>query len=371
MACTTIKKIVPALMLAATSVISWHASAHHSSAPHFDKSIDLVIENAAIVEWKFVNPHSYLYFDVTNDEGELIHWRCESTAATMLRRNGWTAETLAPGQKVTIKGEPARREENVCSLTSITLDDGTVIGRTDNVAGVIGADIAGSIAGGAAPVNRPVKLSNGQPNISGTWLTLSFGPGSKGGEPPPNLQGSPTWGGYELTPEGLKLAENYDVRFDDPSLHCHPINIIEGWNHDQNVNEVFQYDDKIVLQYGYVDFVRTIHLDLDKHPDNIMSSTAGHSIGRWEDDVLVVDTVGFEQGLLLHQGGVHHSENMHVVERFHRDNEANELVREYAISDPDYFVGLRTGVDYMEMTDVPYVPFNCVELSGANNQRPE
>jgi hypothetical protein len=361
-----IKKTLPVLMLAATSVLSCNTFAHHSSAPHFDKDNILVIENASIVEWKFVNPHSYLYFDVTSDDGELVHWRCESTAATMLRRNGWTADTLTVGQKVTIKGEAARREDNVCSLTSITLADGTEIGRSDNVADAIAA--APEETG---PIERPARLSNGQPNFSGTWLTLSFGPGSKGGEPPPNLQGAPTWGGYELTAKGLELAEKYDVRFDDPSLHCHPINIIEGWNHDVNVNEIFQYDDKIVLQYGFVDFVRTIHLGMDEHPANIVPSVGGHSIGHWEDDVLVVDTVGFEPGLLLHQGGVHHSANMHIVERFHRDSETNELVREYTISDPEYFVGLRKGIDYMGMTNAPYTPFNCVELSGANNKRPE
>lgn len=363
------KSIVVAALFLAGVTVALNVVAHHSSAPHFDATKELVIEDAFIVEWKFVNPHSYLYFDVLNDSGELVRWRCESSAATMLKRNGWTDTTLARGQKVTITGDPARREDNVCSLTSITLEDGTVIGRSDNVTGDVTAGTEFDRVD-QGPIDRPARLSNGQPNISGTWLTLSFGPGAKGGEPPPPVQGSPTWGGYELTPTGLELAKNYDARFDDPVLSCHPINIIQGWNHDMSVNEIFQYDDKIVLQYGYVDFVRTIYMDTEEHPDDLTPSVGGHSIGHWEDDVLVVDTIGFEQGLLLHQGGVHHSENMHIVERFHRDMETNELVRNYTISDPDYFVGLREGVDYMEMSSAPYVPFDCVELSGANNQRP-
>jgi hypothetical protein len=288
----------------------------------------------------------------------------------MLRRNGWTSETLSPGQKVTIKGSPARREDNVCGLTSITLENGTVIGRNDNVADSIkAASEFEKIDQGI--INRPERLDNGQPIISGAWLTLSFGPDSKGGMPPPPQQGSPTWGGFQLTKEGLELAQKYDVRYDDPALNCHPINIIEGWNHDINVNEISQYDDKIVLQYGYVDFVRTIHMDMDEHPKNLTPSVGGHSIGRWQDDVLIVDTIGFKQGLLLHQGGVHHSENMHIIERFHRDTTSNELVRNYMITDPDYFVGVYTNVDYMEMSSTPYNPFNCVELGGENNQRPE
>lgn len=364
------KYFLLALATGSVCFFSLNLSAHHSAAPHFDMSQELIIENASIVEWKFVNPHSYLYFDVTSEEGEVVNWRCESSAATMLRRNGWTDETLAPGLIVTIKGEPARREDNVCSLKSITLSDGTVIGRSDNVNGTVMIASSDFVRVDQGDIERPARLSNGQPNISGTWLTLSFGPGSKGGEPAPPQQGSPTWGGYKLTPAGLERAQDYDVRYDDPSLNCHPINIIEGWNHDINVNEIFQYDDKIVLQYGYVDFVRTIYLNIDEHPAGFASSTGGHSIGRWEDDVLVVDTIGFEPGLLLHQGGVHHSENMHIVERFHRDMETDELVRHYTITDPDNFVGERVGVDYMEMSSAPYTPYNCVELSGKNNQRP-
>lgn len=366
----TKKLFLLAVTLSCTNLISLTTSAHHSSAPHFDASQELVLENASIVEWKFVNPHSYLYFDMTSADGEVVNWRCESTAATMLRRNGWTADTLAAGLKVTIRGEPARREDNVCSLKSITLEDGTVIGRNDNVIDSI-AESTEFARVDQGDIDRPARLDNGQPNISGAWLTLSFGPGAKGGEAHPRDQVAPKWGGYTLTEKGLEVAESYDVRFDDPALKCHPINIIEGWNHDIIVNEITQNEDSIILQYGYVDFVRTIHMNMDEHPDTIEPSVAGHSIGRWEDDVLIVDTVGFEPGVLLHQGGVQHSANLHVVERFHRDMQTNELVREYALTDPDYFVGTHTGVDYMEMSAAPYEPFDCVELSGENNIRPQ
>ncbi len=348
------------------SGLAVNAAAHHSAAPHFDFSKDVSIENAVVVDWKFVNPHSYIYFDVTEDSGELVNWRCEMSSATLLRRAGWTQESLLPGQTIDITGSPARREDNVCVMDTISFSDGVAVGPTRDLRAEGAAlDVV------AVDEGRMERLSNGLPNFGGAWITLSFGPGSKGGEPPPNLQGSPTWGGYELTETGLALAEAYDVRFDDPALGCHPINIVEGWNHDQHINHVDQADESIRLQYGYVDFVRTIHLDMDEHPENIEPSVGGHSIGHWEDDVLVVDTVGFEQGLLLHQGGVHHSPDMHVAERFYLDPETSQLVRSYRLTDPAYFVGVREGVDYMAMSSAPYTPYNCVELAGANNQRPE
>ena len=346
--------------------ISTSVSAHHSDVPHFDTTKEINIENAVIVEWRFVNPHSYVYFDVTDSNGETANWRCEMSSATFLGRAGWTQESLLPGQEVNINGSPARREENVCLTKTMVFSDGTEIGPVRGLANGYGESSIEPIE-----IARPARLGNGLPNFGGAWVTISFGPNSKGGEPPPSLQGAPTWGGYELTEAGHALAEAYDVRFDDPALNCHPINIIEGWNHDQHINHIDQSDDEIRLQYGYVDFVRTIHLNMDEHPENIEPSTGGHSIGRWEGDTLVVDTIGFEQGLLLHQGGVHHSPDMQVIERFSLDIENNELAREYELRDPAYFVGVREGVDYMKMSGNPYTPYNCTDLAGANNQRPE
>jgi len=289
------------------------------------------------------------------------------SSATLLGHAGWTQESLLPGHKINVTGAPGRRESNLCAMTSITFTDGIEVGpyrglRENQV----------SLEETVAVESRPAMLPNGQPNISGAWITLSFGPGSRsGGFPAPPVQGAPTWGGFELTAAGLAAAEDYDVRYDDPALGCHPINIIEGWNHDQHVNHIEQTDDTVTLQYGYVDFVRTIHLNMDEHPADIEPSVGGHSIGRWAGDVLVVDTVGFEPGLLLHQGGVSHTADMHIEERFYRDPTTDELVRNYRITDPAYFVGVREGVDYMVMSTKAYVPYNCTELGGENNQRPE
>ena len=355
---------IPALTLVLGLGFVGNTMAHHSAAPHFDSIQEVVLNDAVVVEWKFVNPHSYIYFDVTQDNGELANWRCEMSAATLLGKAGWTQESLLPGQRINITGSPGRREDNLCAMTSIVFSDGVEVGVTRDL-----RENQVGVAEMLETESRPAKLENGQPNLSGAWITMSFGPGSKGGEPPPPAQGAPNWGGYQLTDAGLAAAEAYDVRFDDPALGCHPINIIEGWNHDQHINHIDQTDDRITLQYGYVDFVRTIHLGMNEHPADLEPSVGGHSIGRWTGDVLVVDTIGFEEGLLLHQGGVHHSENMHVVERFYRDPQTDELVRNYSLTDPDYFVGTREGVDYMAMSAIAYTPYNCTELGGANNQR--
>ena len=94
-----------------------------------------------------------------------------------------------------------------------------------------------------------------------------------------------------------------------------------------------------------MDIVRTIHMNIDEHPNDITPSRAGHSIGRWEGDTLVVDTLGFSEGFLRAGGGglAKHSDRMHSVERFTYDAETQGLTRSYTAEDPLYFEGVYTG----------------------------
>ena len=141
--------------------LSTVSRAHHSDDPHFFMDQNVRYEGV-VTEFKFVNPHAYFYFDVTGDDGSSEAWRCELPAAVTLRRQGWTADSMAPGQPIRIDGSPARREANHCYLNAFVLADGTVVPRQD--AGPV------LVAEGAAR-QRSLRLDNGQPNISGYWAT--------------------------------------------------------------------------------------------------------------------------------------------------------------------------------------------------------
>jgi hypothetical protein len=65
-----------------------------------------------------------------------------------------------------------------------------------------------------------------------------------------------------------------------------------------------------------------------------------------------------------------YSDQMHTIERFHYDPERDYLVRDYAVTDSLYLVGETSGRDFMALSDKPYTPYDCVELSGDNNIRP-
>ncbi|MYJ95238.1 MAG: hypothetical protein F4053_06520 [Proteobacteria bacterium] len=179
-------------------------------------------------------------------------------------------------------------------------------------------------------------------------------------------------GGFPApTDAGLAAAADYEQPFDDPAIHCHPANIIFGFTHDSHVNDIYQTDDTVSIQYGYMDLVRTVHLDQTEHPDDIVPSVGGHSIGRWDGDVLVVDTVGFEQGVVFPLGdGLMHSADMQVTERFEVRDEGQTLVRAYVAHDPAFLQTDWVGESVFQRTSEPYRPYNCTELSGDNNRRP-
>ena len=116
--------------------------------------------------------------------------------------------------------------------------------------------------------------------------------------------------------------------------------------------------------------LRTIYLDAD-HPENVAPGVAGHSIGWWEDDVLVVDTIGLSERVLIPLAGVMMSGQANVVERIHYDEESRTLIRDYTVNDPLYLTRPYSGRNVSDIAAEPYRPFDCVNLSGENNRRSE
>ena len=338
-----------ALALGAGSV--GQVSAHHGSAPHFD-SEDVVSLAGTVTRVRFVNPHAFVHLEVEAADGSTLEWRCELSGASQLRRFGWSRDTLEPGQEVRIIGARARREAYSCDTQSIHLADGTNLSRGVYVQG---ASERSRVA--EATTSRPVVTANGQPNLSGGWIVRPDG-GSTNGLPVP-------------TEAGLRAAESYDLRFDDPVIRCESGNIVWDWARQAHINDIRQDEDRIFLRYGYLDLTRTIYLGTANHSAALGPSLEGHSIGRWEGDTLVVETVGFLPRVLIPRESIMTSAEMHVVERFRYDETSSTLVRDYVVTDPLYLATPYRGRDVADLAAAMYEPYDCVDLSGENNQRPE
>jgi len=374
----------PILLTVFGITLAGPAAAHHGFGT-FDLSKDVEIRGV-ITKVDFVNPHSWLYLTSIED-GREVQWRCEMRAATVLRRSGWSPDMFQPGQQVTVTGSPDRYDGRSCYLSTIVWADGMSMNRYGQL----------EKTEVVAQRERELRLPSGELNISGDWapeqmvmtdpagregtlVPLSvaddFAPGTvpEGAAPIPGARNASPQAAaaprgraspVELTAAGLAASEGFDPRSPEhnPRLRCETTSILFDWTFDGPVNRITQNGDTITLQYGQYGFTRTIHMNAE-HPDVIEPSRAGHSIGRWEDDVLVVDTVGFLPGVLT--GSTLHSDQLHVVERFSYDPERMALTRSYTAEDPLYFVGQLTGSDTVYPADVPYSPDPCNELTFVN-----
>lgn len=342
------------------SIMPFAAYAHHGPG-QFDASRQVEI-TGAVTEVRFVNPHGYIYFDVTESDGTITPWRCELQAGSLLRRAGWTEDLFPIGETITVTGSQGRLEPHACALRSVVLADGNVLQRYDQRRVL------------DAPSGRADRLVAGRLQLSGTWAAPQRNPqgGAGGGGMAPGMGAPPAMGmgggpAMALTDAGREAIEGLSHQEDNPRFHCMAVNILFDWEFDRHVNEIIQTDDEITLRYGFMDIVRTIRMDMDEHPGDIVPSRAGHSIGRWEDGALIVDTVGFEDGFIVAGPGglVPHSEDLHIVERFTYDAETQGLTRNYTAEDPRFFTGAYTGQDTVFPSDVPFEPYACVELKDA------
>ena len=82
------------------------AMAHHSFAM-FDREHPIEVEGV-VQEFKYTNPHSYLFLEVKGPDGSTTVWNLEGQAPSLLSRDGWSSQTLKPGDQLRLMVEPLR-----------------------------------------------------------------------------------------------------------------------------------------------------------------------------------------------------------------------------------------------------------------------
>jgi hypothetical protein len=97
--------------------------------------------------------------------------------------------------------------------------------------------------------------------------------------------------------------------------------------------QIVQTPKEIFMIFEYDHTVRQIFMDGRAHPEDITPSYMGHSIGKWDGDTLVVDTVGFNDKTWLDRDGHPHSDQLHVTEGFHRVDRDNMTI-DITMEDP-------------------------------------
>jgi hypothetical protein len=406
---TLMLRPVAIVCLLAASAAS--VSAHHGTGTfELSKSVTF---NGTITRVDLVNPHSWLYFDVKEPDGKTSKHRCEMRSAHTLRRSGWSKEVLPVGAKVTIEAAPDRVDPASCYLNTIRFENGSHMDRYGQYVKGTGGnlrEVRGELltATKAKAATRAPRLPSGEPNLAGDWApeqvvmadprgsggglvrlsTVAEIDARRGGAPaaggarpggPPPAAGAPPppgarpggpgrggprqYGGTELTP----LAEQQAAAFqqaDNPRFRCETTNIIFDWTFDGPINRITQSRDAITIEYGQLNLKRTVYMNMKAHPTAIKPTRAGHSIGRWEGDTLVVDTVGFLPGVL--NAPTRHSDKLHVVERFTLDPKTMKIARSWTAEDPIYLKGQAKGEDVVQVADAPYTKDDCKEQGFIN-----
>ena len=103
------------------------APAHHSFAVFFDTDSGLIKVEGVVKEFHFTNPHGVVTLAV-NERGHEVIWRAETNSPSILRRRGWTPDSLHVGEKVTLEGWRARDGSKYMRLRAATRANGEPVG---------------------------------------------------------------------------------------------------------------------------------------------------------------------------------------------------------------------------------------------------
>lgn len=120
-----------------------------------------------------------------------------------------------------------------------------------------------------------------------------------------------------------------------PGQSCHPQGV-PAFSLVQGPMLILQTPKKITMIEQSSQMVRHIYLN-EQHPANLKPSWLGHSVGRYEGDTLIVDTVGLNRKTFVDPFRTPHTEKLHVVERYRIVQGGNLLDVRIKVEDPDTF----------------------------------
>ena len=153
----------------------------------------------------------------------------------------------------------------------------------------------------------------------------------------------------------------------EPHTRCKPSGGPRQWLTPYGAEFLELPDQQVayIFDIGGPHTYRTIYMDGRTHPRNPEPSYYGHSIGWWEGDTLVVDTVGFNEGFWIDRGQLPHTEQLHLVERYTRTS-LGTMRYELTIDDPGAYTGRFTGTSNLRWeSDVELFEYICQQANQA------
>ena len=307
------------LSLSTYLCLTAQAFAHHSGAM-FD-SQKIVQFDGVVTRYEWRNPHVFIGVETTDASGEMVEWEIEADGIPLLTPLGWSNDSLKRGDHVSVSASPARDPARKAAIgRDIVKDDGTVL--------LANAEFARE--------RVAIRSTGTASSLSGKWLPRWRDMGNVS-------RGRLTW---SLTERGRAAAARYDddpfSRSTNPQMGCVPTSAPMIMMYP-TVDTIELGADSVVFNVDWMHVQRTVYLDGRSHPDSEGPSIQGHSVGHWEGDTLVVDTVDFTESGMGNSFGVPSGPTKHVVERFSLRANGTQLDYEFVLEDPTYLASPVTG----------------------------
>lgn len=333
-----------ALGVAALALGASVAQAHHPIQAKFDPAKEETLTGIVTsVDWR--NPHAHIFMNVT-EGGSTQNWAVELESPVILKKSGWSGESLRPGDRIRVSGIVARDGTR-------QIWGETVIDTSSNreVYSVTYTPPVRPLA--ARPVPRwpdgSVALGTTTGGTDGYWAFPSSHVLVEDGK---NVQ-------FDGDGKLLNLNDAKDVaplqpwalalyRFrqernlqDDPMyLNCKPPGGPRQYQSDLGFQLLEDKENQrvfVLMGSGNHNF-RIIYLDGREATGSVLGDDDnplyyGRSVGRWENDTLVVQTSGFNEDFWFSNGGLPHTDLLSMEERFTR-LDADTLQYQVTINDP-------------------------------------
>jgi hypothetical protein len=183
-----------------------------------------------------------------------------------------------------------------------------------------GSGLSAAVKAPETPAGPVPRTLDGKPSLSGVW-DVPYTPDMSRGI-----------GALPFTEWGEQNWKSYDPAKFDYTAHCLPM----GWTRQMNAPmplEIMQEPNRIAMLFEAWNTFKVIPTDGRDHPKDVDPTWMGNSVGHWEGDTLVIDTIGFNDRTRLDTIGHPHSDQLHVIERLTR-TDAKHIAYEMTVTDP-------------------------------------
>jgi len=300
------------------------------------------------IEW--VNPRAFLFIDVRDAGGVVANWAVEFGNPIDLERNKWTRSSLRVGDVVTVDASPARGPSRQALARSVV--------HKASGKRMFETAAARPAATRAAPAPRwpdgQVRLGPA-PGQRGYWgapsaraLVESTGTAARVNDDGLllNLADADRVAPMQPWAKAVYLLRQRTLLKDDPIARCMPPGGPRQFQMPNGVQFIEQREigRVLVLMGGGNRNWRVIYTDgrPQGQAAEVVLTYYGNSVGRWEKDTLVVDSIGYNERFWFTSGGLPHTEALHLVERFSRPD-LNTLRYEVTVEDPRTYTRPWTG----------------------------